>query len=137
MKYLETNEQDIDQIQKWTKADCVHKGVIAPSFWIPPVDADGHRVPGIKCLKVEDEVGCVFYMRFENAVRVYVQFPPEAEVEKSRLGSALRRMFFFLGGGLKKTGYHEAIFDSQSDHLVEFMKSLGIESLKDTYRAIL
>lgn len=137
MKYLEVTEEDIPRLGRWVAADPFHRSTIKPEFWVPPVDEKGVRVPGIKCMRVEDDNGAVFYLRLENCLRAYVQFPPEAEIDKSRMGAALRRMFFFLGGGSKKAGYHEVIFDSKSDHLIALFKLFGFEDMKDTYRAVL
>jgi hypothetical protein len=134
MKYLDSSVQDMPQLEKWVAKDPIHNGTIDPSFWIRPLDENGIPENGIKCLRIEDDNGAVFYMRLENALRVYIQFPPEEEVSKSRVASALRRMFWFVGGGSKKAGYQEAIFDSTSPHLVSFLKVLGFKILENTYK---
>lgn len=134
MKYPISSEQDLPQLKRWVDADPAHKDTVNPSFWIHPVDEDGEPEGGIKCLRVEDDQGAVFYLRMENALRVYVQFPPEEEVSKSRLASALRRAMWFIGGGAKKAGYQEMIFDSKSPHLIAFFERLGFKVLENTYR---
>lgn len=134
MKYPDSSAQDMPQLEKWVAADMVHNGTIEPSFWVRPLDENGQPENGIKCFKVEDDNGAVFYVRLENTLRVYIQFPPEEEVSKSRVASALRRMFWFVGGGSKKAGYQEAFFDSTSPQLVTFFKALGFKVLENTYR---
>ena len=82
MKYNDSSEQDREQLAGWVASDPIHKDAIDPSFWLPSGD------PGVKCIKVEDNNGAVFYLRLENALRVYIQFPPEQEVSKMRVSSA-------------------------------------------------
>lgn len=134
MKYIETTQSDLPQCARWVELDPAHKGAIKGDFWLPPVDEKGDRIPGVKCVRVEDNTGAVFYLRLENVVRVYIQFPPVPEVSQSRVASALRRMFFSLSKGAKKSGYHEAIFDSKSKDLISFFKHFGFEDLKDTFQ---
>ncbi len=134
MKYPISSEQDLPQLKSWTDADPTHKDAVDPSFWIRPTDENGNPEDGIKCLRVEDDKGTVFYLRMENALRVYVQFPPEEEVGKSRLTSALRRAMWFIGGGAKKAGYQEMLFDSKSSHLIAFFERLGFKVFENNYR---
>jgi hypothetical protein len=134
MKYPISSEQDRPQLKRWIDADSTHKDNTEPGFWIRPADENGNPEEGIKCLRVEDDKGAVFYLRMENALRVYVQFPPEEEVSKSRLASALRRALWFIGGGAKKAGYQEMLFDSKSPSLTAFFNRLGFKVLEDNYR---
>jgi hypothetical protein len=134
MKYPISSEQDLPQLKRWVDADPAHKNVIEPGFWIRPVSDGGVPEEGIQCLRVEDDKGAVFYLRMENAIRVYVQFPPEEEISKSRLSSALRRAMWFIGGGAKKAGYHEMMFDSKSPSLVAFFERLGFKILENNFR---
>ncbi len=134
MKYPISSEQDLPQLKRWVDADPAHKDIIEPGFWIRPTKENGDPEDGIKCLRVEDDNGAVFYLRMEHALRVYVQFPPEEEVSKSRLASALRRAMWFIGGGAKKAGYQEMLFDSKSSHLIAFFERLGFKVLEDNYR---
>lgn len=133
MKYPDSSEQDLEILKQWIDADPAHKDVIDPEFWIRPTE-DGKPEAGVKCLRVEDDNGTVFYLRLENALRVYIQFPPDEEVSKTRVASALRRMIWFVGGGAKKAGYHEAIFDSKSEKLISFLKKLNIDKVENTYQ---
>lgn len=133
MKYPTSSEQDLPQLKRWVDADPTHKDT-DPDFWIRPVDENGKPEEGIKCLRVEDDMGAVFYLRMENALRVYVQFPPEEEVSKSRLSSALRRAMWFIGGGAKKASYQEMLFDSKSFHLIAFFERFGFKVLEDNFR---
>jgi hypothetical protein len=135
MKYIDVTDADLERLARWNLADPAHRESIKPEFWAHPLDADGKRVAGVKCMTIEDEHGAVFNMRLENCLRVYIQFPPEAEVSKSRVASSLRRMFFYLAGGSKKAGYHEAIFDSKSEHLTRYFKHFGFEAMVNTFRA--
>lgn len=134
MKYTPTSEKDLEQLDRWVELDPDHQKDIKGNFWLVPVDDNKKPVPGVVCLKVEDDIGAVFYIKLENAVRVYAQFPPETEVSSNRVSRALRHMFFFLGSGLKRTGYHEAFFDSISESLVSFFKKLHVDEAKNLFK---
>jgi hypothetical protein len=134
LNHRETNEHDKNHLQRWTFADPVHRDLISPDFWQPPLDDAGSKISGVKCVAVEDEKGVVFHLRFENVMRVYAQFPPEDEVDPERLRKALKESFVFIASGAKKIGYKEMIFDSVSQSLISFFKLFGFKELTDTYR---
>lgn len=134
MKYTPTTEADLETLNRWVTLDPAHKDDTTGAFWLVPLDKDGKQLPGIICLKVEDDNGAVFYLKFENAVRVYAQFPPESEVNQLRVSKALRHAFFFLGSGLKRKGYYEMFFDSMSGSLIDFFKKLHFEEVKNFFK---
>lgn len=134
MKYIDVTQDDQIETMKWVEADPAHKDVIKGDFWAQPIDEKGKPILGIKCIKVQDDSGTVFYLRLEQALRVYIQFPPEQEVYKSRVAFALRRMIHFIGERAKIEGYQEAVFNSKSEHLIAFLDKLGIKKLEDTFQ---
>ena len=48
-------------------------------FWLSEADSDGNRTVGTKSIAVTEGGHPVFFLRLENVVRCYIQFPPDAE----------------------------------------------------------
>lgn len=132
LNHRDSNEKDREQIARWTAADEAHQGLIPAEFWLPAEDPEARK--GTKCLAVEDENGVIFYLRLDNVMRVYVQFPPEGEIDRERIGLALKTSFGFIASGAKRIGYKEMIFDSVSKPLISFFKLLGFSDLLNTFK---
>lgn len=134
LNHREVTEQDKEQLEKWVAADPAHCGLLTADFWIPTRDADGNKTPGTKCFSVEDENGVAFYLRLDNVMRVYVQFPPDSERDSERIKKALEESFSTIAGNAHKLGYKEMIFNSVSKSLIRFFKKFGFKELQDTFQ---
>lgn len=134
LNHREVTEKDKEQLEKWVAADPDHSGLLTADFWIPPRDAEGNKIPGTKCMSVEDENGVAFYLRLDNVMRVYVQFPPDAERDSERIKKALEGSFLTIAGNAHKLGYKEMIFNSVSKSLIRFFRKFGFNELKDTFQ---
>lgn len=132
LNHRESNEQDREQLTKWIDADPAHKDLFATDFWLPSEDPEKKK--GTKCLAVEDENGVAFYIRLDNVMRAYVQFPPGEERDTERIKDALKNSFLFVASGAKRLGYKEMIFDSVSKPLIRFFKRMGFSELIDTFK---
>ncbi|SRR5260370_28643810 len=132
LNHREATEQDRETIKKWLDADPVHRDLVTADFWLPSLNEDERK--GTKCITVEDENGVAFFLRCENIMRVYVQFPPEEERDSERIKSALQRSFMFVAAGAKKLGYKSMIFDSVSKPLIRFFNKFGFKQFTDMYK---
>ncbi len=135
IEFREPNEVDRDQIAKWiVKDSCPQHNDVSPDFWLPEVDEDGNRVDGTKCLAVMNGEGTVlFYLKLENVMRCYIQFPPEAERDKLETAVGLKGAFLTIAPGAKANGYREMIFDSKSEGLVKLFSRFGFKPAEDNY----
>lgn len=145
LKYRPTTEADVPILKEWMAADQWHKDW-KPEFWVE--DPDPEKSKGIKCLAVSDAEGVVFFLRLQNVMRVFVQFPPKPSEQgstphvhpwpvlrnKVRVSVALKEAFGFISNWAKSKGYREMTFDSTSDLLIAFFKRLGFEPAKDFYK---
>lgn len=135
IEFREPDAVDRDQIAKWIAKDsCPQHHGVDPDFWLPEVDAEGNRTEGTKCLAVTDGKGQVmFYLKLENVMRCYIQFPPEEE--RSRETAAyLKGAFLTIAPGAKAHGYREIIFDSKSEGLINlFQKKFGFRAAEDNF----
>lgn len=137
LTHRESNADDLKQLQKWTEADSTHKDLLPAEFWLPSIDAEGKKELGVKCLAVEGPSGVKFYLRMENVMRVYVQFPPEGEYDPEDMKQALETSFRFVASGAKKIGYKSMVFNSVSKSLIHFFSKFGFTEVKNTYGAAL
>jgi hypothetical protein len=136
IEFREPNEVDRDQIAKWIEKDSnpQHNGV-SPDFWLPEVDEQGNKTDkGTKCLAVMNGEGKVlFYLRLENIMRCYIQFPPDAERDQLETAVGLKGAFLTVASGAKATGYREMIFDSKSEGLIRLFSKFGFKPAEDNY----
>ena len=131
LNHRESSVTDLPKLQKWVDADLQHKNVLPPEFWIPSENTDERK--GTKCLAIENDKGVMFFLRLENVMRVYVQFPPDGEYNPEEMKEALESSFRFIAPGAKKIGYKEMIFNSVSKSLIRFFRKFGFTELKDEY----
>ena len=96
-------EEDIDLARAWTAADPAHAGIIAPGFWL-------EQEPGVDCYLLSDASGPLFFFRMQRAVRLLIQFSPEADAERTRKG--LEEGVAWLERGLAMVAVTEILFDS-------------------------
>jgi hypothetical protein len=129
MRYRKTSAEDLARLNEWVAVDPAHKDVITGSFFAPSGD---HK--GVTYMTVEDEQGAVFYLRLENALRVYAQFPPGEEKNNMRLTIALKHAFIFVSRWAEGNGYHEMLFDSMSNKLINLFKRFKFQELANTFQ---
>jgi len=135
MNYTLPTEADLPQLTEWVSKDEHHKDILKPDHFLPKIDKEGKFEKGIIYLKVEDEAGVAFYLRLSNVMRVEVQFPPDADPERTKI--ALKEAFAFVSLKAKAMGYKEMLFNSVSTHLIWFFKRLGFNPVKDHYKVSL
>jgi hypothetical protein len=131
IEYRDTNEVDLPQIQKWISEDSCpqHRGV-DPEFWLPETD---ERIVRSRCLAVTKEGKVVFYLKLENVMRCYIQFPPDAERDAETTKAGLRSAFLTIAGGAKRLGYNEMIFESESKGLINLFGEFGFEEVENNF----
>lgn len=132
ISHREVSEQDREHLEKWIASDEAHRDKVTAEFWL---QAPENEKQGTKRLVVEDENGKLFHLRIDNVMRVYVQFPPNEEIDPERLKAALQWSFKTIAGNGKRLGYREMIFDSVSKPLIRFFKKFGFTKLDDTFGA--
>lgn len=135
IEFRDSNEVDRQQIAKWIEKDsCPQHWGVSPDFWLPEVDAEGNPVYGTKCLAVMDGKGDVlFYLKLENVMRCYIQFPPDDERDLIKTAAALKGAFMVVAPGAKANNYKEMIFDSKSPGLVKLFEKFGFKKVEDTF----
>jgi hypothetical protein len=136
LEFREPNEVDRDQIAKWIEQDsCPQHHGVSPDFWLPEVDEQGNRTEGSKALAITNGQGKVlFYLRLENVMRCYIQFPPDAERDPVETSVGLKGAFMMVAAGAKSNGYREVIFDSKSPGLINlFSKKFGFVPAEDNF----
>jgi hypothetical protein len=130
INHRDASEQDRKQLKEWIDASPdSHK--VSEDFWIDKDDADKEK--GVKKVVVEDENGKMFHLRIENVMRVYIQFPPDAEIDPERMKAALEGSFKTIVGNGIRLGYKEMIFDSVSKPLIRFFRKFGFKKLDNTF----
>jgi hypothetical protein len=131
LNFREPTELDLPTIKNWIDRDSCpqHNGVL-PEWW-------ASKDKGTKCFAVEDKDGVVFYLKLENVMRCYVQFPPDQERDALRTALALKETFLTLAAGGPLTGYHEIIFSTKSEGLVNLFtnpkRKFGFKHSEDDY----
>lgn len=112
----QTTEEDRELCQKWIDADPDHKGMSADFF----LSGDA----GVECMVLVDKWGEPrFFFRQQRALRVHMQFPPDAtrdEREKTR--EALTHGCGWLKHMASRHAYREIIFESTVLPLINFCK---------------
>jgi hypothetical protein len=127
------DETDEPRLSEWIAKDAhpQHRGVPA-SWWTTGTQTDD--VPmGTQCFAVENAAGPIFYLKIENVMRCYIQFPPDVERDKEITSLALASAFKRFAAGAKQMGYTEIIFDSQSRGLVNLFTRLGFSEVRDNF----
>lgn len=110
-------ERDRPYIQIWIDADPHHRGKITANFFLK-------LHPGEDSWALEDEQGMVvFYFKTGTAVRVFIQFAPEADVtQKLENRNALMKGLHWIEGLFRANKFREIIFDTQAVDLANFAK---------------
>lgn len=128
-----TKESDLPRLSKWIAEDTCpqHRGV-DPKWWTN--ETFGETKPmGTKCFAVELPGGVVYYLKLENVMRCYIQFPPDSERDPEMTKLALKYAFAHISAGARQLGYHEMIFESQSRGLVNLFTTFGFKEAKDNF----
>ncbi len=129
----EANESDLPRLSKWIAEDsCPQHHGVDPRWWITNSFSE-EKPMGTRSLAVETPGGVVFYLKLENVMRCYIQFPPDVERDKEVTALALKRAFLEISAGAKHLGYHEMIFDSQSQGLVNLFTKFGFKEAQDNF----
>jgi hypothetical protein len=133
--FREPNEADLPQLSRWIREDsCPQHNDVAPEFWLPEVDKNGNRTVGTKCITVTADGEPVFYLKLENVMRCYIQFPPDADRDKLTTAIALKKAFLTVAAGAKANGYREMIFETKSDGLANFFSKFKFEPVEENYK---
>jgi hypothetical protein len=135
LTYTHPSKEDLPQLDSWVASDPDHVGKSNGKYWINEPDKDGNVAKGVQCVKVTDDKGVVFYLKFTNTIMVDAQFSPDtSEEEKERIRKGLKEAFQFFYQALKKQGYHAMLFDSVSPTLVRFFGRFGFKRLTNFFK---
>lgn len=115
MKTRPLNENDKSLLEKWITLDNDHAGKTNVDFWLPKENTT--------CFVTEDDIGAVFYVRGETALRLHIQFGPETE--KRRIAKVLTHFIPMIESEARKKGYRQIIWESTSTSLIKFAKAFG------------
>jgi hypothetical protein len=133
--YLNFREPDMltdgEQLNRWIAKDewTAHHAVSA-EWWMPQKDLEGNTIGGCRSFAVEDDKGKIlFYLKLENVMRCYIQFPPAEERDKMRTAAALKGSLLLFASGAKANGYGELIFESKSQGLINLFTNPKLENL--------
>jgi hypothetical protein len=131
IEYRDTDASDLSQLQRWISLDSCenHRGV-DPAFWLPETD---ERTIRSRCFAVTHEGKVVFYLKLENVMRAFIQFPPDAERDSDLTKTALKSAFLTIAGGAKRIGYNEMIFESESKGLIGLFETFGFKEAKNNF----
>jgi hypothetical protein len=137
IKFRDTNSSDISQLTDWIARDaCQQHNGVPVDFWVPALSENGSpKDQFTKCLAIYDDEGVIFYLKLENVMRAFIQFPPDSERDKNRTSVGLKHAFFAVASGARKMGYKEIIFDSKSDGLINMFTSpkFGFKPAEDNF----
>jgi hypothetical protein len=130
IEFRDTNSSDIPQLIDWIERDaCPQHRDVSAYFWVPSLNEDGSpKDKYTKYLTVYDEEGVLYYLKLENVMRAYIQFPPDSERDPGRTSLALKHAFYNVAAGARKMGYREIIFSSVSEGLISLFKKFGFKS---------
>jgi len=130
----DTDSSDISQLTNWIARDACPQHAVPADFWVPEKNEDGTpKDKYTKYLTVYNEEGVIYYLKLENVMRAYIQFPPEGERDKLRTSLALKHAFYTVASGARKMGYKEIIFDSKSDGLINIFTKFGFKPAEDNF----
>jgi hypothetical protein len=115
-------EKDKARLSEWIAADkCPQHRGVNPEWWMDEGFA------------VENASGPVFYLKFENVMRCYIQFAPDVDRDQEVTKLALKNAFYQVAVGAKQHGYKEIIYDSESPSLIGFMKQFGFKEATNNF----
>jgi hypothetical protein len=75
----------------------------------------------------------VFYLKLENVMRAYIQFPPSEERDVVTTQLALKSAFMTIASGAKHIGYNEMIFESESRGLIDLFGKFGFKEVTNNF----
>lgn len=128
-----TSEADLPLLSNWIAKDsCPQHNGVDPKWWLPEIREDEHAIRST-CIAVTDATGVLFYIKLENVMRCYIQFPPDGERDPQRTKDGLKFAFLNVAAGAKKLGYNEMIFESKSEGLVNVFTKFGFKEVKDNF----
>lgn len=90
--------------------------------------------PKARTVIYEQEAGPVFAVRYSSALRVDIEFNPEASREDIR--ATFQEGFPDVVRQAREQGFSELIFESESPKLIAFCETLGYEK-SPSYRKVL
>jgi hypothetical protein len=128
--HRETEISDAVLLEQLLANDPIHKDVPA-QFFIEKTE-DGTKGLGVKCLTIENEKGPIFFLRFENVMRVYLQMNADQDPEEVK--TAFKETLVLVHTNGRKLGYKALIFDSVYKPLIRFFKALGFHKFDDVYK---
>ena len=120
-------EDDRVCLTEWIEADEAHKGKCEADFFLPTAEIGTQR------LAVEGDKGVYFYLRLDNVMQAYIQFPPDRSYDIEEMKVALAQSFQIVATNGHRLGYKKLIFDSVVTPLIRFFKKLKFEEVKDTF----
>ena len=134
IEFRDTDSSDISQLTDWIARDACPQHNVPADFWVPEKNEDGtSKDKYTKYLTVYDEEGVIYYLKLENVMRAYIQFPPDGDRDKTRTSVALKHAFYNVAAGARKRGYKEMIFDSKSEGLISLFTKLGFKPSEDDF----
>jgi len=135
IQFRDTTKSDIPQLTEWIAQDaCPQHNNVPADYWVPALDEDGSpKDKYVKYLTIYDEDGVIFYLRLENVMRAFIQFPPDSIRDKTRTSVGLKHAFYNVAAGAKKMGYKEIIFDSKADGLINIFTKFGFKPAEDNF----
>lgn len=99
----------------WIAADADHAGKVNAAKWL-------ERVPGVENIIVIDRHAPLFFLRCSNAMRLDIQFAPNAD---RRIAMALQTGLPWLANEARARTYRELIYESRSPRLIRFLERIG------------
>jgi hypothetical protein len=125
MKFRSSMEQDYKMIARWIEEDIFHHGKMTADWWIPNPDNPGSSY----YICVEDDIGCVIFMRIDpenDLFRLHAQFAPVEEVSVLRTAKCIFRTVDALEKEFKKQ-CKGLILQSVNEPLIQFMLKKGFK----------
>lgn len=133
MKIRMATTEDKPRLAEMIAKDPYHAGKLTPEFFLgeiwDAVNSKWLKDPTIECAAVEDDDGTVFYVRYNRAFRMSIQFDKDL---KFRNRKSLLEAFPVFKNMAKTSGFKEIVFDSESPALVAFTKKrMGFKASPD------
>lgn len=120
IKFTETLESDLPQIEEWISADEDHRGKMSAEWWLT-------GAASFLSFCIQDDIGPVFYARLDyedDLIRMNIQFAPYSEVSKRRIMEAVLEGFPKVEA-LIKTEAKGMVFESTAPLLIRFFTKFG------------
>lgn len=108
-------EDHAELLRAWIAADPDHAGRTTAAAWLA-------EKKGVQNLLVVDREGALLFLRCSNAMRLDMQFAPDARMRTAR---ALQTGLPWLADTFRGQGYRELIYESRSPRLVRFLERIG------------